>query len=90
MKNCTEKFHLVDLIMHFAESNGQKSVTDLRQEEVQRAHVESLRQAAQRMEMENTQSPGPEDPSAREEINVNNSVSNRPCIFCNSLRENRS
>ena len=77
MRNCTERFHLVDLMMHFAESNGQKSVTDLRQEEVQRAHVQSLRQAAQRMEMENTQSSGPEDPSFGEEANVNDSVSNK-------------
>jgi len=87
MKNCTEKFHLVDLIMHFAESNGQKSVTDLRREEVQRAHVESLRQAAQRMEMENTQSPGPEDPSAREEINVNNSPDNLDAVQPGSTPE---
>ena len=51
-KNCTEKFHLVDLVMNFAESTGQKSLTDLRREQNQRAHVENLRLEAQRLEEE--------------------------------------
>ena len=68
MKHCTEKFHLVDLVMHFAETTGQMSVTDLRREENQRAHVESLRQAAQRMQIDDMTSPVQEDQSFREQV----------------------
>ena len=81
MKNCTEKFHLVDLVMHFAETNGQMSVTDLRQEEDQRAHVERLREAAQRMQVEETRSSIQEDQVFREEISQTNLV----CTWCHDF-----
>lgn len=71
-KDCTEKFHFVDLIMNFAERSGQKSVTDLRREQDQRAHVESLRQAAQRMQEEESRESTQEDFSFREEITERN------------------
>ncbi len=54
MENCRERYHLVDLIMNFAEQNGQKSLTDIRKEERRRAHVENLRLAAQQREQEET------------------------------------
>lgn len=73
-KDCTEKFHFVDLIMNFAERSGQKSVTDLRREQDQRAHVESLRQAAQRMQEEESRESTQEDFSFREEITERNLV----------------
>ena len=53
-QHCKEKYHLVDLIMKFAEQTGQKSLTDIRREENRRMHVENLRMAAQRREEEET------------------------------------
>lgn len=60
--------------MSFAETTGQKSVTDLRREQDRRAHVESLRQAAQRMQEEETRVPDQQDFHFREEINESNLV----------------
>ena len=62
--------------MNFAESTGQKSVTDLRREEVHGAHVENLRQAAQRMQEEDSRAPV-------EEFNFREEISERNLVCCN-------
>ena len=68
IKDCKERYHLVDLIMKFAGDNGQTSVTDLRREENRRAHVENLRLEAQRREVVEEQA---RQERSNEEVSVN-------------------
>lgn len=68
IKDCKERYHLVDLIMKFAGDNGQTSVTDLRREENRRAHVENLRLEAQRREVVEEQA---RQEHSNEEVSVN-------------------
>ena len=52
IEQCTEKYHLVDLIMQFAERNGQKSMTDIAREEMRQMEVEMMRQEELRRQQE--------------------------------------
>ena len=46
-ERCSEKYHLVDLIMEFAERHGIKSGDDLENECMHRGHVEELKRKAE-------------------------------------------
>jgi len=46
-ESCSEKYHLVDLIMEFAETHGIKSGDDLESDVMHRDHVEELRRKAE-------------------------------------------
>lgn len=63
-ENCSEKYHLVDLIMEFAETHGIKSGDDLESDVVHRDHVAELRRKA---EMLRVQEHVEEDPGDEEQ-----------------------
>lgn len=90
VNNCTEKYHLVDLIMEFAETNGYKSGHDIENEIMRKQHIEELRQAEFARQLEDQQRQRESAQTLDNDLQLSDDTVDSPTANVSSVQEDNN